>query len=98
MRDAASKLRVHAAEVEGERRDVSRQLLIALGDALTAWLVDDAALDGLDPILVEAAATDIEATEGWAMWLRTELPANTALRDAMAREIDSAIAAVLHAG
>ncbi len=95
--DTACKLLVHAADLEGERLDVPRRLLIVLSASLTTWL-DGTAPDGLDPDLVDVAATGIEDTERWASWLRTELSADVLLRDAMANEINSAISAVLDAG
>jgi hypothetical protein len=82
--------------MQGERLEVPRRLLIALEVSLAAWL-EGTAPDGVDPNLVDIAAMDLEDTERWASWLRTELSADMSLRDAMANEIGSAITAVLDA-
>ena len=89
----ASKLLVEAA-AKAEGADVGRRVMIALGLSLATWL-QGTAPDGIDPNLLDLASTDLELVEGWATWTRTDFPDDVPLRDAMADEIDSAIAAAL---
>jgi hypothetical protein len=90
------KLLLNAAALEVDRLDAPRRLLIALSACLTTWLQDTAS-DGLDPNLVAAAAEDLEVAALWASWVRNDFLAAAALRDAMADEIDSAVAGSLDA-
>jgi hypothetical protein len=83
--------------MDGPRFDIPRRLLVALEASLTAWLRGTAP-EGLDPNLVEIAATDLDVTQGWASWLRMGLSADVPLRNAMAHEIHLGIAAVHDGG
>lgn len=98
MADAADKLLLQAHRLEGglRREDGGHRLLVALGASLMIWL-QDLAPDGIDASLVEVAASDILVSEYWATRIRGLADDVVLLRDAMADEIDRAIAAALDA-
>jgi hypothetical protein len=88
------KLLANVAVMEGKTGlDVPRQLLLTLAASLMMWL-QGSAPDGIDANLVAVAGDDLEVAEHWASWVRDELLAAAPLRQAMANEIDSAIAVV----
>jgi hypothetical protein len=88
----ASKLLIQAANMDGDELGPARQLLISLGAQLTTWLQGNTQL-GIAPGLMDVAREDVARAERWATWIRTGLPDDVPLRDAMADEIDRAIAA-----
>jgi hypothetical protein len=91
----ASKLLIQAASMDGDELAAVRRLLIALGAQLTTWIQGNNTHVGISRGLMEVAREDVALAERWATWIRTGLPDDVPLRDAMADEIDRAIAVVL---